>query len=412
MSPDATDQLASLQALVDDQGFLDLEEYVPPLSLLGAVGLGRDELTHSRLLAALFDPHRHHTADLALRSLLEEITERLEARHGEDQARRWRDCIADIDFDDVATIRERDRIDVVIEIGGQSGVVVGIENKIDAWESTHQVGTYQRALAKRYAGMPPAARVMVFLTPDGRPSTTKEAEAPVPCVPLNYEVIADAAEEALEGSRPDGDPALSEVIRHVREDIMGDARVKKRARRVWRDHPNALRILLRHRPQLEDIRESYERGLKQEYVEDANLKVYPTRGRIREIKFSLDSWKTRGCDFVFMLHTQRRGDADGRPRLRLLVRDRWYRENRTTLEDFADRVNEADVDVSIDRAYASLPGWGNWRRVLRENPYPENAVLTPIVIPRETDDEALDQVQTLVEKIGPFVEALPEVSTS
>lgn len=140
--------------------------------------------------------------------------------------------------------------------------------------------------------------------------------------------------------------------------------------------------------------------------------MYPTRGRIREIKFSLEPWKNRGCDFVFMLHTQHRGDADGRPRLRLLVRDGWHRENREILEDLADRVNEADLDLSIDRTYASLPGWGNWRRVLRENPYPTNAVLTPIVIPDETDREALDRVESLVEKIRPFVEVLPEVSMS
>lgn len=407
-----SDQLDGLRELVDDQRFRDLEDYVPPLSLLGALGLGRDELAHSRLLAALFDPHRHQAADLALGSFLEAITERLEDRLGKNVARRWRERVADVDLRDVTTIRERDRIDVVIEIGGKSGVVIGIENKIDAGESRDQVGTYQYALAKGYPGMPPGARVMVFLTPDGRTSVTKDSEAPVPCVPLSYQAIADAANKAREGSGVDGEPALSEFVRHVKEDIMGDVDVKERARRVWKSHPNALRILLRHRPELEDIREKFELALNQAYGEDANLEVYPTRGRIREIKFSLESWTSRGCDFVFMLHTQHRGDADGRPRLRLLVRDSWHRQHREILEDLADRVNEADVDLSIDRAYASLPGWGNWRRVLKENPYPRGAVLTPIVIPGETDQEALDEVTRLVEELRSFVEPLPELATS
>ncbi len=63
----------ALRLLGADQRFRELNHYVPPLALNRAVGVARDELAHSRLLATLLDPRCHRGAVTMLGVLLREI---------------------------------------------------------------------------------------------------------------------------------------------------------------------------------------------------------------------------------------------------------------------------------------------------------------------------------------------------
>jgi hypothetical protein len=62
-----------LQDLEADPRFGKLNDYVPPLSLVRAFGVSRDEVAHSRMLARLLDPRRHRGAGFVLGTLLREI---------------------------------------------------------------------------------------------------------------------------------------------------------------------------------------------------------------------------------------------------------------------------------------------------------------------------------------------------
>ena len=62
-----TDLLGHLAA---DKRLSALDRYVPRLSIFSALGLARQELAHSRLLATLLDPAQHAGAEPLLRALI------------------------------------------------------------------------------------------------------------------------------------------------------------------------------------------------------------------------------------------------------------------------------------------------------------------------------------------------------
>lgn len=403
-------QLAALDALVEDEEFLALEGYTPPFSILGALGYAQDELAHSRLIAALFNPQLNPRAEVTLHHWMKTIARELSHEEVAESLHTTFETLTQPAPGLVTTFCERDRIDVVVKVGGASPAVVGIENKIHAGEGRRQLAKYQAALDERYPS--DHGKVLVFLTPEGREPETSSSGSNVPCVPLGYQSIAEAAEASLEVS-DDRSPAIAELIRHIREEIMGNADVKDRAWSIWRNHSRALRILLEHRPKLHHIREAIVNRLELRFGEDAEITFYPRKQRdIDEIKFSRRSWATRGCNLVFMMHTQSHGDSMGRPRLRVLVRDNWYQQHHEMLEHLADKVNEADGELAIDRSFQRLPHWSTWRRVLDEDLYPRSAVLDPVVIPGETDMKALERIERLIDRFEPHIDAMPDVQAS
>ncbi len=165
----------ALRTLEADPRFGELNDYVPPLSLVRAFGVSRDEVAHSRMLARLLAPRRHRGAGFVLAALLREMA----TRPGIDEplAEKLRTA-ADESFERVAVHRERLLIDVVVEVDSPVvNLVVGIENKIDAGEQPEQIARYQAALSRAYPGR---AAIVAFLTPTGRRPTTARADGPVP----------------------------------------------------------------------------------------------------------------------------------------------------------------------------------------------------------------------------------------
>ena len=141
----------ALRALEADPRFGELNDYVPPLSLVRAFGVARDEVAHSRVLARLLDPRRHRGAVVVLGALLRELADRPSV--DEHFADMLRTAAAAGLFERVAVHRERLLIDVVVEVVSPVvDLVVGIENKTDAGEQTEQIARYQAALARAYPG--------------------------------------------------------------------------------------------------------------------------------------------------------------------------------------------------------------------------------------------------------------------
>ena len=386
----------ALRALEADPRFGELNDYVPPLSLVRAFGVARDEVAHSRVLARLLDLRRHRGAGFVLAALLRDMA----ARPGVDEplAEKLRTA-AEGPFERVAVHRERLLIDVVVEVDSPRGaLVVGIENKIDAGEQPEQIARYQAALSRAY---PTRTPVMAFLTPTGRGPTTARPDDPVPVVTLGYDVVlrvvGKARGRAASGSRDER--ALLELEAHIREDILGEAgEAKTLAGELWRTHGRALRLAIRYRPRLEDIREDYV-ALLSERFEDARFEFYPgKRADLREIKMNLRSWDDRGLPFTFMLYAK----EEGRPHVRVLIwRDR-YGKRADSLASWARQVN-ASGEPLIDENFSRLPGW-QWHRVLREEAYPLDAALEEDAFDDETVRAAVDAVAALVELLRPHVE--------
>ena len=309
-----------------------LDRFVPPLDVVGTLGVGRDEVAHSRLLAALLDPRRHRGAETMLRSLLRGVLRRrdLSGKTGE----RVRAIVEDA-WTRIEVARELRRIDIVVLISSSRGAVaIGIENKIDAGEGEEQLGRYQEALKHAFPGRDV---LLVFLTPTGRDSKTAISRHPVPTVPVGYDLVVDAAEAALReaetGSRDEH--ALSEVVAHLKENILSeDTEVKALVRELWRNHGNALRLAIEHRPRLEDVRDRYEALLHQRFGDDAYTYYYEPRGVLREIKMGLESWENAGFPFEFIL----RVDGNGLPLVRLLIWGESYDAHADSLRKWAREV--------------------------------------------------------------------------
>lgn len=384
-------------ASLEGDGLLSrLGIYVPPFDLVGSLGVGRNEVAHSRLLAALLDPRKHRGAETMLRFLLRSILRLYDLEGGTGERLR---TILGESWQRVEVRREFERIDIVVRILSQGGaVVVGIENKIDAAEGEEQLGRYQEALCRAY---PKDAALLVFLTPTGREPTTAKASHPVRVVQAGYAVIASAAEEALRkaesGSRDEH--SLSEVVAHLKENVLNeDTEVKEMVRELWKSHGRALRLAMKHRPRLEDVRDLYEALLRERFGNDAEISYWHPRGGLREIKMVLQPWMEAGFPFEFILHV----DGNGFALVRLLIWSEHFDARANDLREWADRVEASDPGL-VNPDFPKVRGWWSWRRVLVEEDYPADAILDEQAFDEATAREAVEAVVKLHEKLEPHV---------
>jgi hypothetical protein len=163
------------------------------LSFFDALGLGDDELAHSRFLAFLLDPGaRHDQGAFFLKSFL--------ARFGVARAANPPGLEAASVCVEFAV--GQNRLDIVILLPNFGAVC--IENKTWSGEGREQISRYQQWLAS----IPEGPKQLIFLTPDGRHASTA-GTSNVPPTPISY---ADLAKWLLEqqGSVP-------EKLRHVLE---------------------------------------------------------------------------------------------------------------------------------------------------------------------------------------------------
>lgn len=130
-----------------------------PFNLFEAVGAVRAELRHSNFLAYLLSPSRPHgLGAIPLVALIRSILSRMRP---EERPIMALELIAG-DLDDAVVYRERDNIDILIELPSINFVVT-IENKVGSKAGDGQLERYDDRLKALY---PSYRRLMVFLTPD------------------------------------------------------------------------------------------------------------------------------------------------------------------------------------------------------------------------------------------------------
>ena len=374
-----------------------LDRYVPPLSLMRAFGVARDEVAHSRMLADLLDPRRHRGAREVLATLLREVASGpgLDPEVALDFRR-----VAEGPWERVSVHRERLLIDVVVEVSqAERAVVIGIENKVDAREQAEQLARHQAALARAYPGRTAA---VVFLTPTGRGPSTADRGTRVPVVALGYSAVLAAIGEARAGSPPgSGDErALSLLVSHLKEEILGEGdRERTLARELWRDHNRALRLAMEHRPNVGDVKDELVGLLRDRYGQEANVFVWPERGAPKEIKMDLWRWFERGFPFTFLFHE----DPEGRPSVRVLSWRGNYLSHAETLARWAPAVNARLGRVLVDERLSRIRGW-DWHKVLAEEDYPPEAALAEDAYDARTARAAFEAIVGLVETLRPHVE--------
>ena len=230
---------SSISALFDDPDFMDIHRRMSPLNLFEAVGAIRSELRHSNFLAYLLSPNRPHgLGTRPLVAVLRAMLSRLPAR---DRPVMTLELVAG-DLDDTIVYRERGNIDILLVLPSL-GLVVAIENKVDAKAADGQLQRYLDYLHREY---PDQRRMLVFLTPEGRDPEEGEYFA------FDYAELVQCLEDLLEEG--EGIPLETGIlIRHyvemVRRHIVQDEKLRSLAQTLYERHREAFDFIYDCRPE-------------------------------------------------------------------------------------------------------------------------------------------------------------------
>jgi hypothetical protein len=238
LSPNDLEQ--KLGALFDDPDFNLVHRRMSPFNLFEAVGAVRAELRHSNFLAYLLSPSRPH--GLGAKPLVALIRSILIRMPAESRPIMALELIAS-DLDDAIVYRERDNIDILIELPSMK-FVVAIENKVGSKAGDGQLERYDELLKASY---PDHRRLMVFLTPD---STLPDHEG---YVAYDYADVASTL-EGLTLDPLESVPAETKLIVHhyvdmVRRHIVQDERLRALAVTLYERHKEAFEFIFECRPE-------------------------------------------------------------------------------------------------------------------------------------------------------------------
>lgn len=167
--------------------------------LFGVLGLARDEVRHSRMIAWLFDPCARH--GLGVR-LLERV---LRLAFGDELDEEVFVGLASA-RPRCEVFRDQGRVDLLV---ASPGLFLVVENKVDAAEAARQCDGYYESFAAE-----PGVRFL-FLTPSGRSPVSATAEAALAFKVLSYPQMREALRASLKDSDPKagGRPAAEQYLR-------------------------------------------------------------------------------------------------------------------------------------------------------------------------------------------------------
>lgn len=231
-----------LANLMDDRDFHRIDQQLSRFNLFEAVGAVRGELRHSNFLSFLLSPARAH--GLGSTFLLQFIRTAVGKQDRTRRAVRGIELIV-ADLDSAVIYRERENIDLLIEVN-QLKLVVVVENKIGASIGGGQLEKYREIVKARYPGF---RYLFILLTPEGLQPDDDEY------IPLSYAEVGDLVDAAKEHDEVGTDVAL--ILRHyvqmLRRHIVPDNQLASLARQLYERHKEAFDFVIEHRPQPDNL---------------------------------------------------------------------------------------------------------------------------------------------------------------
>ncbi len=269
-------------ALWDDQNFRALEEMLNVFCPFEAVGMVHQEIRHAHYLAYILNPNKPHgfgikplNAFLRL-ALGKEIPADSDAQYG-----------------DIKIIRERDDIDLRIEIPGgmlqEKAIVLAVELKINAAESAEQLEKYRGIVDRQYRGWD---KRYIFLTKHGTAARNSKDRAE--WKPMALADLIPKFKEALEnkGSGQSVD-FFKAYIRMMGRKHLGDKEIKQKAAELWDAHSDVLEILMKYQPdRAKDIMQYLAKNdeLLEKLKENTPLEICKTTSSRKILRFHFNAW--------------------------------------------------------------------------------------------------------------------------
>jgi hypothetical protein len=250
--------LEALKALQADASELEgIEELLDRYNVFEAIGFTKQEIMHSRFLAFLLDPKRHHGLDdLFLRGLLRKCSESTDGY-----------TLPRVDHHDgglgQTTVHTEvhagdGRIDILLlNEAGKWAMIV--ENKVWTTEHSGQLEKYYQFVKENY---PNHLVRGIYLTPHGdRPSHEEY-------LPLSYGSVCEILDGIVEdrGSSIPSDVRMS--VEHytgmVRRNIVTDPEISRLCREIFRKHYRALYVVIDNVVTAQDTIHKLVKGLIEE----------------------------------------------------------------------------------------------------------------------------------------------------
>jgi hypothetical protein len=305
-----------LSALLDDPDFRSVQRRVSSFNLFEAVGAVRGELRHSNFLGYLLSPRRSHgmgsiPLEKVVRSILEQSVpnERVVSTL----------ALLVGDLDDTVVHRERDNMDLLIEVSALNLVIL-VENKIGAAAGDGQLARYRQLLEMRY---PTHRRLLVFLTPDGRLPEDPEY------VPYSYvqlaEVLGNLANEEGVAFGQDAQLIVRHYVEMLRRHVVPDEQLKSLATRLYERHKEAFDFVFENMPRpaslLDIVRGRVENcdGLTIDSATSSSLRFVPERwdAELQNLKGDPTQWTRSGRGILFEAKIY--ADKPGRVNISLIL---------------------------------------------------------------------------------------------
>ena len=216
----------ALEALTQDPDLARLERLLQRFNLFEAIGVLRQELRHSDLLATLLDPRQSHgLGTLFLTELLHVAAPTLDTSN----------------LGHARVEREWHNVDILV-VDDTCRLAVIIENKIDTGEIPGQLSRYYADVRSHFPEHKIAA---IYLTRNGGPPTDKRYHA------VSYTQICHILEELVKNSRSrlsdDIVMLLENYTQMLRRHIMSDSGEAELCRAIYQKHKQALDSIFEHR---------------------------------------------------------------------------------------------------------------------------------------------------------------------
>lgn len=296
-----------LAALIENREFRGVHQKLRRFNLFDALGVVSGELKHSNFLSFILSPTRSHGigGDL-LRQFIRVAIVKLPS---EQRPIRTLELMT-ADLDNAIIYRERDNIDLLIELKHLKLVVL-IENKIYAAVGDGQLTRYKKIVEANY---PTFKHLFILLTPEGIEADEDEY------VSVSYSEVADVVERA---ASDEGNPISSEqalILRHyvemLRRHIVQDDQLVTLARQIYERHKEALDFIIEHRPQPDSLLDTIKRLIADDttFVEDRHapmiVRFAPTEWTATKTfnACSTTEWTRTGRNLLFEVKANRETD--------------------------------------------------------------------------------------------------------
>ncbi len=285
--------------LVGNADLERLEALLGRFNIFEAIGVVRQELRHSDLLAFLLDPRGSHgLGDAFLKRMLQRVlatNKTVRASVTPLELELW-------SLHRVEVRREWNNIDVLLLDEGHKLAVI-IENKIGTSEHSGQLHRYYEVVKQHYPGW---QIIGLYLTPIG------ESPSHQSYLPVDYGSVAEVMDALAESRGSVLNPDVKILIIHytemLRRNIVGDSEVARLCQQIYRKHKRALDLIYEHRPDVQaEIREVIESLIEGEPGLELDQ---PTKS---EIVFGVRDW-----DMPLLLRSN-----DWTPTGRILLFDFW-----------------------------------------------------------------------------------------